>query len=260
MCFACAMVVSAHVEYLEASARSRAGRSYKRRLLEEMRLQPGHLVADVGCGPGADIASMASLVGDTGKVIGVDGDPEMVDVAQRRYAGYSNVDIREGDAHQLKLDDGAVDRARTDRILQHVADPQAVVGQLARIVRADGLVTMAEPDWDSLVVDDEDLETSRAFTRYLAGRVRNPDIGRRLPRLARTAGLTLREVIVTPITFDDFSAAEQILGLRRSTASALEEGALGDPAANAWLSRLQSAPTFFATFSVIMVIATPTAR
>ncbi len=249
------MVVSAHVEYLDASARSRAGRSYKRRLLEEMRLQPGHLVADVGCGPGADIASMAALVGDAGRVIGVDGDPEMVDVARRRHAAYSNVDIREGDAHQLKLDDASVDRARTDRILQHVEDPQAVVGQLARIVRPDGLVTMAEPDWDTLVIDDEDLETSRAFARFLAGRVRNPDIGRRLPRLATTANLALRQVIVTPITFDDFAAAEQILGLRRNTTLAVEGAALEEAPASAWLSRLESTPAFFATFSVVLVIA-----
>ncbi len=248
------MMVTAQVEYLDAAARSRAGRSYKRRLLEELRLEPGHTVADVGCGPGADISSMAALVAPGGRVIGLDADPDMVEVAQRRFSSNSNVDIRLGDAHQLEIAAASVDRARTDRILQHVADPQAVVAQLARIIRPDGLVVMAEPDWDTLVIDDEDLAASRAFCLFLAGQVRNPNIGRRLPRLATEAGLTVRQVLVTPIVFDDFSSAEQILGLRRNTARAIETGALDEAQVTAWLARLESG-AFFATFAVIAVTA-----
>lgn len=247
------MLVS-HVEYLDAAARSRAGRSYKRRLLEELRLEPGQVIADVGCGPGADIGSMAELVAPGGKVIGLDSNSEMVDVAQRRYAMNSIVEVRQGDAHQLELESGSVDRARTDRILQHVDDPQAVVCELARIVRPGGLVGMAEPDWDTLVIDDEQLETSRAFSRFLAGRVRNPDIGRRLPRLANQAGLTARQIIVNPVVFDDFGSAEQLLGLRRNTERAVQEGALPEADAAKWLTRLESG-AFFATFALVMVVA-----
>jgi ubiquinone/menaquinone biosynthesis C-methylase UbiE len=247
------MLVS-HVEYLDAAARSRAGRSYKRRLLEELRLEPGMVIADVGCGPGADIGSMAELVAPGGRVIGLDSNPEMVDVAQRRYAMNSIVDVRPGDAHQLELETASVDRARTDRILQHVDDPQAVVCELARIVRPGGLVGMAEPDWDTLVIDDEQIETSRAFSRFLAGRVRNPDIGRRLPRLANQAGLTARQIIVNPVVFDDFGSAEQLLGLRRNTERAVEEGSLPEADAAKWLARLESG-AFFATFALVMVVA-----
>ncbi|GIH05118.1 hypothetical protein Rhe02_31850 [Rhizocola hellebori] len=247
------MLVS-HVEYLDAAARSRAGRSYKRRLLEELRLEPGLVIADVGCGPGADIGSMAELVAPGGKVIGLDSNPEMIDVAQRRYATNSNVDVRSGDAHQLDLDPSCVDRARTDRILQHVEDPQAVVCELARIVRPGGLVGMAEPDWDTLVIDDEQVDLSRAFSRFLAGQVRNPDIGRRLPRLATQAGLTARQVIVNPVVFDDFGSAEQLLGLRRNSERAVTQGAISEADASKWLARLESG-AFFATFALVMVIA-----
>jgi hypothetical protein len=126
--------------------------------------------------------------------------------------------------------------------------------ELARLVRPGGLVGMAEPDWDTLVIDDEQVEISRAFARFLAGRVRNPDVGRRLPRLAAQAGLTARQVIVNPVVFDDFGSAEQLLGLRRNTERAVQEGALAEADATKWLARLESG-AFFATFALVMVIA-----
>ena len=49
---------------------------------------------------------------------------------------------------------------------------------------------LADPDWDSLAIDDIDLETSRAYTRHVSARVvRNAVIGRQLARLADDAGL-----------------------------------------------------------------------
>jgi hypothetical protein len=45
-----------------------------------------------------------------------------------------------------------------------------------------GLYGMAEPDWDTLAVADEDVDTSRRFARFLASRVGNVTIGRELTR------------------------------------------------------------------------------
>ena len=45
---------------------------------------PGARVADVGCGPGAMLVTLAELVGPTGRVIGVDADPDRGDRRPRR--------------------------------------------------------------------------------------------------------------------------------------------------------------------------------
>ncbi|OLB80215.1 MAG: ubiquinone biosynthesis protein UbiE [Actinobacteria bacterium 13_2_20CM_2_71_6] len=242
------------ITYLDEAAASAPGREYKQRLHAALELRPGHTVLDVGCGPGTDLAVLAVATGDSGAVIGVDHDPAMVEAARLRLAGYGNVTVHRGDAHALPLADSSVDRARADRVLQHLADPAWAIVELRRVVRTGGIVGLAEPDWDSFIVDDIDAQTSRAFGSFLAGRVRNPTIGRQLPRLLEGAGFALGSVVAHPVLLRDFGAADQILGLRRNTARAVEAGALDDRAAGQWLDRLGTGP-FLAGFTFFTVIA-----
>jgi SAM-dependent methyltransferase len=254
MDFAARPAAPDHVEYLDAAAATVAGRSYKQRVLDVLDVRPGQVVLDVGCGPGTDLVRLADAVGETGTVIGIDRDPVMVEHARRRTAGYGNIEVRCGDALVLPWDDACGDRARTDRVLQHVEDPAGVLAELRRVLRPGGLAGMAEPDWDTLAIDDADVETSRAFTRFMAGRVRNPVIGRQLPRLAADAGLTVVAVDATVMMFRDFETAEQVLGLRRNAVRAVQAGALAPAAAEDYVRRLTSG-TLLATFTVFTVVA-----
>jgi hypothetical protein len=113
---------------------------------------------------------------------------------------------------------------------------------------------MAEPDWDTLAIDDTDVETSRTFTRFMAGRVRNSVIGRQLARLAIEAQFVVSTVDANAMLFRDFETAEQILGLRRNTVRAVQAGALTDGAARSWLGRLTSGP-FLASVTLFTVTA-----
>jgi ubiquinone/menaquinone biosynthesis C-methylase UbiE len=240
-------------EYLDAAAATAAGRSYKQRFLDVLDVRPGQVVLDVGCGPGTDLVRLADAVGEHGSVIGVDHDPAMIERARRRTAGYRNIEVCRGDAHALPLGDACIDRARTDRVLQHLADPPGAVTELRRVLRFGGFAGMAEPDWDTLAVGDADVETSRTFTRFMAGRVRNPVIGRQLVRLAADAGFAVSTVDASVVMFRDFETAEQVLGLRRNTVRAVQAGALAPAAAESWLRRLTSG-TFLATFTLFTVL------
>lgn len=87
---------------------------------------------------------------------------------------------------------------------------------------------MAEPDWDTLAVADQDLQTSRQFADFVARRVRNPTIGRELVRLRVQAGFRVRSVDPVVVLFRDFGAADQILGLRRNATRAMQAGKLSE--------------------------------
>jgi ubiquinone/menaquinone biosynthesis C-methylase UbiE len=242
------------ITYLDAAAATAVGLTYKRDLLVALGLSPGHAVVDIGCGPGTDLGQLSDAVGETGSVIGVDRDQRMLAEAGRRFANRRNVELRTGDAHDLPFAAGSVDRARTDRVLQHVDDPVAAVAQVRRVLRPGGLYAMAEPDWDSLTVADQDVTTSRLFSRFLAGRVHNPTVGRDLVRLSTSAGFDIRSVEPRPVIFQDFETADQILGLRRNSAAAVEAGVLADVDVAGWLHRLQTRP-FLAGFTFYLVIA-----
>ncbi|MER6949707.1 methyltransferase domain-containing protein [Nonomuraea sp. NPDC000554] len=244
----------ATIDYLDQLAASAPGRAYKRNVLAALDLQPGQTTLDIGCGPGTDLADLAAGVTPAGSVIGLDHDLVMVDQARARLAAYPNVEVRVGDAHAMPLDDGTVDRARVDRVLQHLTDPVRVMAEFGRVARPGARIVMAEPDWDGLLIDSPDLSRSRAFTQYVTTEViRNPDIGRSLARLATRAGLTVRSVTAVTPVISDFDTADQLFGLRRTTARAVDAGYL-DTSAPAWLDRLASEP-FLASCTIFIAVA-----
>jgi ubiquinone/menaquinone biosynthesis C-methylase UbiE len=226
------------ISYMDLAAATPIGLDYKRRSIGALDVRPGQTVVDVGCGPGTDLGRLAEAAGPGGRVIGVDRDPEMLAEASRR----SDALLREGDIHALPLPDASVDRVRVDRLLQHVDDPAAAIAEVRRVLRPGGLFGMAEPDWDTLAVADDDVELSRAWSRFVAGRVRNPTIGRELPRLCARAGFRVRSVEPVAVLFRDFETADRILGLRRNTDRAIEAGVLAPAAAEDWVRRQQSGP------------------
>ncbi|AOR32794.1 ubiquinone biosynthesis protein UbiE [Streptomyces fodineus] len=243
------------VSYLDRLATSDLGRSYKRRMLDELDLRAGHRVLDLGCGPGTDLEALAQAVTPAGAVVGVDHDRNMVDAARARTAGEAVVDVRHADIHDLPMPDRTADRARTDRVLQHVADPLAALGEIRRVLRPGGRLVMGEPDWETLAVDHPDSDLTRAYTRHVAERVvRNAGIGRQLARLATESGFRVPTVIpVTPV-FRDVQVADKILGLERTTRRAVEAGYFSDQAAEAWLSHLTRGP-FLAAVTFYIVVA-----
>lgn len=243
------------IAYLDRLAATDLGRSYKARMLDELGLRPGHTVLDLGCGPGTDLTSLARAVTATGTVIGVDSDRTAVDTARQRTAGQDAVTVRLADIHDLPLPDRGADRARTDRVLQHVADPARALREIQRVLRPGGRLVMGEPDWDTLAVDHPDSGLSRAYTRFVTDEViRNARIGRQLPRLAAEAGFTVPAVIpITPV-FRDVRAADTILGLGRTTQRAAAAGYLTDEQARRWLDHLANGP-FLAAVTFYVVVA-----
>ncbi|MEU8870888.1 methyltransferase domain-containing protein [Streptomyces javensis] len=245
----------APADYLTRLAASDAGRDYKGRMLDALELRDGLAVLDAGCGPGADLAALAEAVAPGGTVIGVDRDQEMLDAAAPRIAARPGVELRRADVHALPLDDASLDRARTDRVLQWVDDPARALAEFHRVLRPGGRLVMAEPDWDTLVVDHPDPALSRAYTRHITERViRNATIGRRLARLATDAGFRVPEVIPATQVFRDVRAADRVFGFERTTRRAVAAGDFTEAQAAEWLDHLAHGP-FFASATLYVVVA-----
>lgn len=241
--------------YLDRLAASDLGRAYKQRMLDELDVHAGQTVLDLGCGPGTDLGTLAEAATEEGLVIGVDHDQAMVDAARTRTADEPGVDVLLGDVHQLPLPDRSADRARTDRVLQHVADPAVALREIRRVLRPGGRLVMGEPDWETLVVDHPEGELTRAYTRHVADRVvRNAAVGRQLARLAVEVGFRVPEVIpVTPL-FRDAHAADRVLGLERTTRRAVAAGYFTPEAAERWLAHIAQGP-FLAAVTFYIVVA-----
>ncbi|MGK6317166.1 hypothetical protein [Neorhizobium sp. DT-125] len=114
---------------------------------------------------------------------------------------------------------------------------------------------MAEPDWDTLIIDYSDLSVARAYTRFVADRViRNPCIGRQLAGMLERHGFHVSKVLPITTVFRNVTDADQILGLYRVTERAIAARYIKSDAARVWLDSLANA-TFFASITLFLTVA-----
>ena len=104
-------------------------------------LRPGETVVDLGCGGGLDVLLAAPKVGPTGKAIGIDMTPEMIDRARRNAAGVGNVEFHLATIDRLPLADASVDCLISNCVINLAAGqgrrlprdvPRAKVGRSSR--------------------------------------------------------------------------------------------------------------------------------
>jgi ArsR family transcriptional regulator len=98
-------------------------------------------VADLGCGTGLMLASLAPHVE---RVIGVDASEEMLAAARTRLEGVANVDLRRGSAESLPIETSSVDAATMMLVLHHLASPGAAIAEAARILRPGGRLLVVD--------------------------------------------------------------------------------------------------------------------
>ena len=96
---------------------------------------------DAGCGTGALAFALAPLVRE---VVGLDLVPEMLEEARRRSAAFPNVTFVEGDVTRLPFADGEFDLVGSVSVLHHVARPEVVVAELARVTRLGGTLLVGD--------------------------------------------------------------------------------------------------------------------
>lgn len=242
-------------EYLRRLASSGVGRGFKSIATSQLALEHGHVVADLGCGPGTDLRTYAEAVGPTGRVIGVDHDEDLVRHARADTAHLSNVSIEMADIHDLPVDSESVDRVHIDRVLQHVSSPATVIAEAARVLRSGGTIVCVEPDWATVVIDHPDIAAASAYTRFnVEHTAPHATVGRALPRLLCDAGLTLDTITPATAVFTDATEADQVLTIRSVTERAVAAGYLTAEQGRDWLRHLDATP-FFAAITLFVVTA-----
>jgi SAM-dependent methyltransferase len=111
-----------------------------------LALQPGETVLDLGSGPGLDALLAAQQVGPTGRVIGVDMTPQMLERARANAAraGAAHVEFREGRLEALPVEDASVDAVTSNCVVNLVPDKAAVFREVARVLRRGGRAVIAD--------------------------------------------------------------------------------------------------------------------
>ncbi len=162
-------------------------------LIDAMRLAPGGVAVDVGCGTGALTRRLARRVGPTGRVVGADINAYLLREASAiaRHQELGDVIAFEvGSAEALPFPDGGFDAALACTVLDEV-DADRGLAELARVVRPGGRVAVLVravdiPAWDSLPLRPE--LRAKLAARPSAGVTAGTCADRSLYRRFRAAG------------------------------------------------------------------------
>ena len=126
-------------------------------------VKPGDTVLDLGSGAGLDLLLAAGLVGETGRVIGVDMTDDMIDKARANIAaaGLSDrVEVRKGLIEALPVDDASVDHVISNCVINLSPDKAAVFAEIARVLKPGGKISVSDivaQDLPDAIRDDERL-------------------------------------------------------------------------------------------------------
>lgn len=165
---------------------------WARRIAEVAGLLAGQRVLDVACGTGALSRAAAEWVGSSGSVVGLDPNPQMLEVAARKQ---SSIEWKEATAESLPFADDSFDAVVSQFGMMFFEDAPGSLREMKRVLRPQGKLTVA-------VCDGIDHSPGYAVLTELLHRLFGHDVAQSfrapfamgsrdaLRSLAREAGLT----------------------------------------------------------------------
>lgn len=148
-----------HYESVSQQRQLKAGKF----LLERLRLRPGEAVLDIGSGTGLLAAHAATLVGQSGTVLGIDPLPLRVEIAKERTR--RNVAFRVGDAYDLSaFPDASFDVVYLNAVFHWLPEKLSPLRGIHRVLKAGGRlgVSTGSKDHPSSVQDARQGVLTRA--------------------------------------------------------------------------------------------------
>lgn len=129
-------------------------------------LKPGQTVVDLGSGAGNDAFIAAHKVGPSGRVVGIDMTPAMIERAEinRRKVGLQNVEFKFGEIENMPLDDSIADVVLSNCVINLVPDKKKAFVEIYRILKPGGTFVISD-----VVVEGEMSPAAKAAAELYSG-------------------------------------------------------------------------------------------
>lgn len=130
------------------------------------RIKQGDVVIDLGSGAGNDAFVARHETGETGKVIGIDFTPAMIERARTNAEklGFHNVEFRQGDIEQMPVSANMADVIVSNCVLNLVPNKDAVIKEIFRVLKPGGHFSISD-----IVLEGQLPEAIRTAAEMYAG-------------------------------------------------------------------------------------------
>jgi SAM-dependent methyltransferase len=173
------------------------------------KLKPGEVVVDLGCGGGLDVLLAAPKVGPTGKAIGIDMTPAMIDRAKANAAKQklTNVEFHLATIDRMPLADDTADCIVSNCVINLAPDKSAVFREMFRVLKPGGRVAVSDIALKQ-PLPKELAESVAAYVGCIAGAITIADY----ERLLRAAGFSAVQVVDTRKDLNAYAKVENQSG------------------------------------------------
>jgi arsenite methyltransferase len=211
-------------------------------LRRSLRASAGESILDLGSGPGFLACELAQEVGASGRIVGVDISSDMNSIASKRVAAFGlggRVEILEGDATSLGFADATFDAAVSMQVIEYLAEPDAALNQLARVLRPGGRLVIIDTDWDSLLWAATDRCRAARIAAAWNEHLPDPYLPRSLAPRLRATGFEVREVRIVSILNTAYDATTFSYNIGTLIAAFVPgHGGISEDEATEWLNDL----------------------
>ncbi|HEX8285286.1 MAG TPA: arsenite methyltransferase [Pyrinomonadaceae bacterium] len=190
-------------------------------------LREGEVVVDLGSGGGLDVFLAAEKVGPSGRAVGIDMTPEMLELARRNAAkrleggAPDNVEFHLSTIDRLPLADSSVDCVISNCVVNLAPDKPAVFREIARVLKPGGRVAISDIALKRALPEELSSDVA-AYVGCIAGAIPVEEYRRGLAE----AGFAEVAVIDSGA---DLNAYSQVEGQSGCCSPAMEEGAQESP-------------------------------
>jgi len=132
-------------------------------LLDQIGVRSGMCCLDLGCGPRGATRVLSERVGDSGRVVGLEYNPEFLRIA--RHNAPSNVEIVEGDAYATGMNDTQFDLVHMRFLASTAGQPEQLLAEAIRLIKPGGYLAMQEANGKTLAC----FPPNDAWSRLHAG-------------------------------------------------------------------------------------------
>jgi ubiquinone/menaquinone biosynthesis C-methylase UbiE len=248
--------------YLEERSSTPDTQQVNQKFCQVIAPHPGERLLEVGSGSGVICRLLAPSLQPGGSMLGVDISPVMT-AESRRYALAAGIDrgliFETASADALPYPDSSFDGALAARLLLHAGNPDAVIGEMARVVKPGGRIVVMDWDFETVTVDHPDRRLTRRIINWRSDHHGGDNwSGRQLWRRMRLAGLGNLS-IHTFVTVSTGKASALNQSLWRAAQVACDGGAITPAEQSAWTYELEArlqAGTFFASIVYFIVMGT----